>query len=190
MNKITVVSPFDMQLRKKFFRFYYTHRSFTLYVIMVLFVVLLFMAINSTVNATDTTKMSSIIMAWIMVGVIGILFPLFLVGRTNSTLNQQRKLIGKENEYLEFSHDKILRSIRGQGKEVYAWSVFQRAYELPDAIFLFGESDAGLIVKKADITPTDVDGSAALALRKMIEAHIARDKKGRARYKITYKEKA
>ena len=181
MDKIISQSKYNRKQHKEFYTFHLLKKSGTIKFIAVIIVLMLFMAITSTFNKDFTIKeeTSSVVFSWVMFGFSLSIIPILIITRVNNVVKQETPERIKSTEKIEVTKIKFTRSNdQIEGKSVFGWRDIQSVCETDKYFYIYLSEDNGVFIVKEDIIEGDVE-----TFRKMAEANLKKDKKGKLPYK-------
>ena len=181
MDRIISQSKYNRKQHKEFYTFHLLKKSGTIKFIAVIIVLMLFMAITSTFNKDFTIKeeTSSVVFSWVMFGFSLSIIPILIITRVNNVVKQETPERIKSTEKIEVTKIKFTRSNdQIEGKSVFGWRDIQSICETDKYFYIYLSEDNGVFIVKEDIIEGDVE-----SFRKMAEANLKKDKKGKLPYK-------
>lgn len=181
MERIISQTKYSRKQHKDFYTFHLLRRSGTVKFLGVLIILMLFIAISSTFNSDFTIKedKSSIIFAWIMFAFSMSIIPLMIISRINNVVKNETPERIASTEKIEVTKIKFTRSNdQIEGKSVFGWSDIQVICETDKYIYIYLGDDNGIFIVKDDIIEGDVQ-----LFRKLAEANLKKEKKGKIPYK-------
>ena len=181
MDRIISQSKYNRKQHKEFYTFHLLKKSGTIKFIAVIIVLMLFMAITSTFNKDFTIKeeTSSVVFSWVMFGFSLSIIPILIITRVNNVVKQETPERIKSTEKIEVTKIKFTRSNdQIEGKSVFGWRDIQSICETDKYFYIYLSEENGVFIVKEDIIEGDVE-----SFRKMAEANLKKDKKGKLPYK-------
>ena len=142
---------------------------------------MLFVAITSTFDKDFKIKeeTGSIVFSWVMFGFSLSIIPILIITRVNNVVKQETPERVKSTEKIEVTKIKFTRSNdQIEGKSVFGWRDIQSVCETDKYFYIYLSEDNGVFIVKEDIIEGDVE-----TFRKMAEANLKKDKKGKLPYK-------
>ncbi|MGD9605403.1 MAG: YcxB family protein [Bacilli bacterium] len=183
MDKVVVKSQYNQKFHFKFYYFHMFRKSASFYFYLLAGALALYLAIQNTID--ESASVTNIMISWGFAVLIFLMIPVFLIGKVFQVVKQSKKERGEALELMEFTKAKIVRRIEGQeNKAILGWEQFESAYEMVDCFYFYIDKDRGLVIVKADIVEGDVE-----LFRKLINQNFPKNKKGKAKFQIMYKEK-
>lgn len=181
MDKIISQSKYNRKQHKDFYTFHLIKKSGTIKFLAVIIVLMLFVAITSTFDKDFKIKeeTSSIVFSWVMFGFSLSIIPILIITRVNNVVKQETPERIKSTEKIEVTKIKFTRSNdQIEGKSVFGWRDIQSVCETDKYFYIYLSEDNGVFIVKEDIIEGDVE-----TFRKMAEANLKKDKKGKLPYK-------
>ncbi len=181
MDKIVSQSKYSRKQHKDFYKFHLLKRSGTVKFLFFIILLMLYVAISNTFNKDFTIKenTSGILMGWIMFAFSLSIIPILIISRVNNVVKQETPERVKSTEKIEVTKIKFTRSNDTiEGKSVFGWSDIQTICETDKYFYIYLSDDNGVFIVKEDIIEGDVE-----SFRKLAEAHLKKDKKGKLPYK-------
>ena len=140
-----------------------------------------FVAITSTFNKDFTIKeeTGSIVFSWVMFGFSLSIIPILIITRINNVVKQETPERVASTEKIEVTKIKFTRSNdQIEGKSVFGWRDIQQVCETDKYFYIYLSEENGVFIVKDEIIEGDVE-----TFRKMAEANLKKDKKGKLPYK-------
>lgn len=181
MERVISQSKYNRKQHKDFYMFHVIRKSGTAKFSALLIVFMLFIALNSTFNKDFTIKesTSSIIFSWVMFAFSLSIVPIIVISRVNNVVKQETPERRESTEKIEVSKIKFTRSNdKIEGKIVFGWNEVESICETDKYFYIYLSQDNGVFIVKEDIIEGDVE-----TFRKMAEANLKKDKKGKLPYK-------
>lgn len=181
MDKIISQSKYNRKQHKDFYTFHLINKSGTIKFLAVIIVLMLFVAITSTFDKDFKIKeeTGSIVFSWVMFGFSLSIIPILIITRVNNVVKQETPERIKSIEKIEVTKIKFTRSNdQIEGKSVFGWRDIQSVCETDKYFYIYLSEDNGVFIVKEDIIEGDVE-----TFRKMAEANLKKDKKGKLPYK-------
>ena len=181
MDKIISQSKYNRKQHKDFYTFHLINKSGTIKFLAVIIVLMLFVAITSTFDKDFKIKeeTGSIVFSWVMFGFSLSIIPILIITRVNNVVKQETPERIKSTEKIEVTKIKFTRSNdQIEGKSVFGWRDIQSVCETDKYFYIYLSEDNGVFIVKDDIIEGDVE-----TFRKMAEANLKKDKKGKLPYK-------
>ena len=181
MDKIISQSKYNRKQHKDFYTFHLINKSGTIKFLAVIIVLMLFVAITSTFDKDFKIKeeTGSIVFSWVMFGFSLSIIPILIITRVNNVVKQETPERIKSTEKIEVTKIKFTRSNdQIEGKSVFGWRDIQSVCETDKYFYIYLSEDNGVFIVKEDIIEGDVE-----TFRKMAEANLKKDKKGKLPYK-------
>ena len=143
---------------------------------------MLFVALTSTFGDGLPIKeenMNSVIFSWIMFGFALSIIPILVITRINNVVKQETPERIQSTEKIEITKVKFTRSNdQIEGKSVFGWRDIQTICETDKYFYVYLSEENGVFIVKDEIIEGDVE-----TFRKLAEANLKRDKKGKLPYK-------
>ena len=181
MDKIISQSKYNRKQHKDFYTFHLINKSGTIKFLAVIIVLMLFVAITSTFDKDFKIKeeTGSIVFSWVMFGFSLSIIPILIITRVNNVVKQETPERIKSTEKIEVTKIKFTRSNdQIEGKSVFGWRDIQSICETDKYFYIYLSEENGVFIVKEDIIEGDVE-----SFRKMAEANLKKDKKGKLPYK-------
>lgn len=184
MDRIIAKSKFDKVINKKYYRFHAFHKSISIYMVILLGIAVLYMAISTTLSATDATSNTTIIFTWVLASFTFLFAPVLMLMGINRNVSKESKIREESIETVIVTKAKIERKLEGKdGNLVFGWDVIDAAYEMEDMFLLYVNKDAALVLGKKHFVEGDNE-----TLRKMIKYCMIPGKKGKIKFKSYIKK--
>lgn len=186
MDKFISKSKYSKESHKDFYLFHLFNKTSTIYFFIILNIFLLAYASYFTVKYVKAdVPIVSIILIWVIVLATIIITFFQMTGRIKKSIRRESEARGDSYEIIEITKAVITRRIEGiPGREVIGWEEIESIYESEKYIFIYTHSDQGFLIIKEDIIEGNVDG-----LRSLAQNNMTKNRKGKVKYKMTYKEK-
>lgn len=182
MDKIISQSKYSRKQHKDFYTFHLLRRSGTIKFLGVIIILMLFVALTSTFGDGLPIKeenMNSVIFSWIMFGFALSIIPILVITRINNVVKQETPERIQSTEKIEITKVKFTRSNdQIEGKSVFGWRDIQTICETDKYFYVYLSEENGVFIVKDEIIEGDVE-----TFRKLAEANLKRDKKGKLPYK-------
>ncbi len=184
MDRVIVKGEFDKVINKKYYRFHAFHKSISIYMVMLLGIAVLYMAISTTLAATEATSSTTIIFTWVIASFTFLFAPVLMLMGINRNVSKESKLRENSLETVIVTKSKIERKIEGKdGSLVFGWDTIDAAYEMKDLFLLYINKDAAIVLGKEYFIEGDNE-----TLRKMINYCMIPGKKGKIKFKSYLKK--
>ena len=175
-------SKYSRKQHKDFYTFHLLRRSGTIKFLGVIIILMLFVALTSTFGDGLPIKeenMNSVIFSWIMFGFALSIIPILVITRINNVVKQETPERIQSTEKIEITKVKFTRSNdQIEGKSVFGWRDIQTICETDKYFYVYLSEENGVFIVKDEIIEGDVE-----TFRKLAEANLKRDKKGKLPYK-------
>lgn len=182
MDKIISQSKYSRKQHKDFYTFHLLRRSGTIKFLGVIIILMLFVALTSTFGDGLPIKeenMNSVIFSWVMFGFALSIIPILVITRINNVVKQETPERIQSTEKIEITKVKFTRSNdQIEGKSVFGWRDIQTICETDKYFYVYLSEENGVFIVKDEIIEGDVE-----TFRKLAEANLKRDKKGKLPYK-------
>lgn len=181
MEKVISQSKYNRKQHKDFYTFHLLKRSGTVKFLAVIIVLMFFVAITSTFNKDFSIKeeTGSIVFSWVMFGFSLSIIPILIITRINNVVKQETPERIQSTEKIEVTKIKFTRSNdQIEGKAVFGWRDIQTICETDKYFYIYLSEENGVFIVKDEIIEGDVE-----TFRKMAEANLKKDKKGKLPYK-------
>lgn len=181
MDKIISQSKYSRKQHKDFYTFHLLKRSGTIKFLGAIIILMFFVAITSTFNKDFTIKeeTGSIVFSWVMFGFSLSIIPILIITRINNVVKQETPERVASTEKIEVTKIKFTRSNdQIEGKSVFGWRDIQQICETDKYFYIYLSEENGVFIVKDEIIEGDVE-----TFRKMAEANLKKDKKGKLPYK-------
>lgn len=182
MDKIISQSKYSRKQHKDFYTFHLLRRSGTIKFLGVIIILMLFVALTSTFGDGLPIKeenMNSVIFSWIMFGFALSIIPILVITRINNVVKQETPERIQSTEKIEITKVKFTRSNdQIEGKSVFGWRDIQTICETDKYFYVYLSEENGVFIVKDEIIEGDVE-----TFRKLAEANLKKDKKGKLPYK-------
>ena len=181
MDRIVSQSKYNRKQHKDFYTFHLLKRSGTIKFLGAIIILMLFVAITSTFDKDFKIKeeTGSIVFSWVMFGFSLSIIPILIITRINNVVKQETPERIKSTEKIEVTKVKFTRSNdQIEGKSVFGWRDIQTICETDKYFYVYLSEENGVFIVKDEIIEGDVE-----TFRKMAEANLKKDKKGKLPYK-------
>ena len=182
MDKTISQSKYSRKQHKDFYTFHLLRRSGTIKFLGVIIILMLFVALTSTFGDGLPIKeenMNSVIFSWIMFGFALSIIPILVITRINNVVKQETPERIQSTEKIEITKVKFTRSNdQIEGKSVFGWRDIQTICETDKYFYVYLSEENGVFIVKDEIIEGDVE-----TFRKLAEANLKKDKKGKLPYK-------
>jgi hypothetical protein len=181
MDRIISQSKYNRKQHKDFYTFHLLKKSGTIKFLVAIIILMFFVAVTSTFDKDFKIKeeTGSIVFSWVMFGFSLSIIPILIITRVNNVVKQETPERIKSTEKIEVTKIKFTRSNdQIEGKSVFGWRDIQSLCETDKYFYIYLSEDNGVFIVKDDIIEGDVE-----TFRKMAEANLKKDKKGKLPYK-------
>lgn len=181
MDRIISQSKYNRKQHKDFYTFHLLRRSGTIKFLGAIIILMLFVAITSTFNKDFSIKeeTGSIVFSWVMFGFSLSIVPILIITRINNVVKQETPERIQSTEKIEVTKIKFTRSNdQIEGKSVFGWRDIQTICETEKYFYIYLSDENGVFIVKDEIIEGDVE-----TFRKLAEANLKKDKKGKLPYK-------
>lgn len=181
MDRIISQSKYNRKQHKDFYTFHLLRRSGTIKFLGAIIILMLFVAITSTFNKDFSIKeeTGSIVFSWVMFGFSLSIIPILIITRINNVVKQETPERIQSTEKIEVTKIKFTRSNdQIEGKSVFGWRDIQTICETDKYFYIYLSDENGVFIVKDEIIEGDVE-----TFRKLAEANLKKDKKGKLPYK-------
>lgn len=181
MDRIISQSKYNRKQHKDFYTFHLLRRSGTIKFLGAIIILMLFVAITSTFNKDFSIKeeTGSIVFSWVMFGFSLSIIPILIITRINNVVKQETPERIQSTEKIEVTKIKFTRSNdQIEGKSVFGWRDIQTICETEKYFYIYLSDENGVFIVKDEIIEGDVE-----TFRKLAEANLKKDKKGKLPYK-------
>lgn len=185
MDKLVSKSKYDPKAHQKFYYFHLFNKSASTYFLLFLIVGLIALAIVNTVAAVKKGTLSNIYVIWVLVITTIVLTVVQMIVRIKRIIKKESTKRKDSIEVVEVTKAVINRRIENvPGREVIGWEQVASIYETQEYIYIYLQDTSGFLITKKDIIEGDLEG-----FRKLVQNQLPKNRKGKVKYKITYKEK-
>ena len=183
MDKVLIKSLYNEKNHRGFYIFHMFRKSYSVYLFIIAALASIYITISFTLNNPEA-KQADLMIYWTFSLMVIIFVPSITIGKIKGIVRTQKKQRGDSYELIEVTKYKIIRKATNDDKKyIFGWEQFESAYEVEDCVYLYIDKERGLILDKKDIVEGDLQ-----TLRKLLNNNIKKDKKGKPRFKIMYKD--
>lgn len=184
MDRIIVKSQFDKKINKKYYQFHAFHKSISIYMVIILGFAVLYMAISTSLAATEETSSITVILTWVIASFTFLFAPALMLMGINRNVTKEAKVRENLVETIIVTKAKIERRMEGkEGNLVFGWDTINSAYEMEDMFLLYVSKDAAIVLGKKYFVEGNFE-----TLRKLINNCMTPGKKGKIKFKSYVKK--
>jgi len=173
MDRIITKTKYSRKENKQFIRFHMFHKTYTIYFMFALLIVLCIMTANNIIHQENA------VMSMVLLGITMGIIPFLFISKINEVVKQETPEKIQSTDTFEVTKHKFTRSNdKIPGKAVFGWNNIDSICENDEFIYVYNTDNTGIYLKKADFvegTPED--------FRKMALENMTPDKKGNISYK-------